>query len=360
MRRSVSILALVLVLAASASAAERLTVSLTSSPYTAVGSTWTANVTVRRAGAAVRGARVVLLARRGRETVTARARHVRAGRYSARLRLGSAGSWRLTARVGPATRRLGTVTVEQGPFRVREPFGLLVEPGGRLLVADGAAQRLLRVDPARGRIDAVTGTGLGRPLEVARAADGTIYAVAGERLHRIDPATGRSAPVTDTPLDGPTSVAVGLSGELLVAEYAGRIRRVDPATGAVTTLVGSGLDRPHGVEVGPDGRVYVGDTYSGTVKRVESDGSLTTIASGLAGPTGLAVATDGTVFVVEHESGAVTRIDAAGQRRLTTALAGPSGVALGADGKIYVADLEGSLTIGRLDPVSGRVTAVTR
>jgi streptogramin lyase len=56
----------------------------------------------------------------------------------------------------------------------------------------------------------------------------------------------------------------------------------------------------------------------------------------------------------------VTRIDADGTRRLTTALSGPSGVALGPDGVIYVAELQGGITIGRLDPQSGRVTAVTR
>ena len=126
MRLTVFSFALALVLACTAAAAEGLTVSLTSSPLTAVGSTWTANVAVRRGGGAVRGARVVLVARRGQETVTARARHLRAGRYSARLRLGSAGSWRLAARVGRTTRRLGTVTVGQGPFRVREPFGIVV------------------------------------------------------------------------------------------------------------------------------------------------------------------------------------------------------------------------------------------
>jgi streptogramin lyase len=359
MRRAASILALGLVLTSAASAAERLSVSLVSSRSTAVDSAWNATVLVRRGGKAVRNARVVVVARRGREAVSGRARALRGGRYSARLRLGSAGDWRLTACIGKAARKLGAVTVEQGPYRVREPFGLVVEPDGRLLVADGAANRLLRVDPARGRIDAVTDTSLGRPIELARAADGTVYVIAAGRLHRVDPATGRSSLLT-ADLDGPTSVAVGAGGELYVAEYASRIRRVDPGTGAVTTVVASGLDRPHGVAVGGDGRVYVGDTYSGTVKRVEPDGALTTIASGLANPTGLAVTADGAVLVAEHESGAITRIDASGARRVTTAMAGPSGVAVGPDGTIYVADLEGGVTIGRLDPTSGRVTAVTR
>jgi streptogramin lyase len=359
MRRAASILALGLVLTSAASAAERLSVSLVSSRSTAVDSTWNATMAVRRGGKAVRNVRVVVVARRGGQKVSGRARALRGGRYSARLRFRSAGSWRLTARIGRTALKLGTVTVAQGPYRVREPFGLVVEADGRLLVADGTANRLLRVDPARGRIDAVTGTQLGRPLEVARAADGTIYAVAGERLHRIDPASGQATLVTSA-LDGPTSVAVAPSGELYVAEYGSRISRVDPATGAVTTVVASGVDRPHGVEVGPDGRIYVGDTYNGAVKRVEADGSLTTLASGLATPTGLAVTADGAVLVVEHGSGAVTRIDSAGPRRISTALAGPSAIAVGADGTIYVADLDGGVTIGRLDPVSGRVTAVTR
>lgn len=363
MRRAAPILALALVLssaASAASAAERLSVSLTSSRSTVVDARWNAALSVRRGGKAVRNARVTVVARRGGERVTARTRALRPGRYAARLRFRSAGRWLLTARIGKGAQKLGAVTVEQGPFRVREPFGIVVEPDGRLLVADGIAQRLLRVDPARGRIDAITGTELGRPLELDRAADGTIYVIANRRVHRIDPATGRGTPVTETVFDGPTSIAVGLSGELYVAEYASRIRRVDPATEAVTTVVSAGLDRPHGVDVGPDGRIYVGDTYSGTVKRVEADGSLTTIASGLANPTGLAVTADGAVLVAENESGAVTLIDATGARRLTTAFAAPSGVALGADGATYLAAIQGGVTIGRLDPQTGRVTAVTR
>jgi sugar lactone lactonase YvrE len=359
MRRAASILALALVLASAAAAAPRLSVSLVSSQSTAVDSAWTATVSVRRGGKAVRNARVVLSARRGSETVTGRARALRGGRYSARLRFRSAGRWLLAVRIGRATQTLGAVTVEQGPYRVREPFGVVVESDGRLLVADGTAQRLLRVDPARGRIEAVTGTELGRPIELARASDGTIYALAGGRLHRVDPGSGQSTVVTAA-LEQPTAVAVGRSGELYVAEYTSRIRRVDPGTGAVTTVVASGLDRPHGIDVGPDGRIYVGDTYSGTVKRVEADGSLTTIASGLANPTGLAVTADGAVLVAEHEAGAVTRIDATGARRLTTALSGPSAVALGPDGSVYVADIKGGVTIARMDPQSGRLTPVTR
>jgi len=140
------------------------------------------------------------------------------------------------------------------------------EPDGRLLVADGAAQRLLRVEPARGRIDAVTDRSLGRP-ELAREADGTIYAIANRRVHRIDPATGRGTPVSDTVFDGPTSIAVGPSGELYVAEYASRIRRVDPATGdrpgghrRRRRPRGRGHDRPPRPADGPGDR---GDALAG-------------------------------------------------------------------------------------------------
>jgi hypothetical protein len=95
MRRAASILALALVLASAAAAAPRLSVSLVSSRSTAVDSAWTATVSVRRGGKAVRNARVVLSARRGSETVTGRARALRGGRYSARLRSArpAAGFW---------------------------------------------------------------------------------------------------------------------------------------------------------------------------------------------------------------------------------------------------------------------------
>ena len=93
MRRAASILALALVLASVASAAERLSASLTSSRSTAVDARWKATLSVRRGGKPVRGARVVVVARRGGQSVAARARALRAGRYSARLRFASAGRW---------------------------------------------------------------------------------------------------------------------------------------------------------------------------------------------------------------------------------------------------------------------------
>jgi streptogramin lyase len=56
----------------------------------------------------------------------------------------------------------------------------------------------------------------------------------------------------------------------------------------------------------------------------------------------------------------LSTIDSGGLRRVTTRLAGRSGVALAPDGTVYVSDLDGGVTIGRVDLASGRVTAVTR
>jgi hypothetical protein len=167
------------------------------------------------------------------------------------------------------------------------PFGVLAEPGGRL-VADAGANALLRV-AANGKVETVAvfpplanPTGFGPPLiepvptAVARAPDGTLYV--GEltgfpfvqglaSIYRVVP--GQAPVMHCTGFKAIMDLAFGPDGSLYVVENAtgpfpppppfapnsGRLSRV-AADCAVTPLL-VGLDRPTAVAVGDDGAIYV-------------------------------------------------------------------------------------------------------
>src|SRR5690349_13290663 len=114
------------------------------------------------------------------------------------------------------------------------------------------------------------------------------------------PGHGRT---TDGPPDvaefmSPTSLAADASGNIYVSDYeANVIRKIDPK-GNVTTLAGTGqpgwkdgpgleaqFNAPNGIAVGPDASVYVADALNHRIRKITSDGQVSTVAGG--GPTGL-------------------------------------------------------------------------
>ncbi|MET7391787.1 NHL repeat-containing protein [Streptomyces sp. NPDC005529] len=131
------------------------------------------------------------------------------------------------------------------------------------------------------------------------------------------------------------------------------------------------LSTPRGVAVGRDGTVYIADAYNHRIRRITSDGVITTLAgtgqNGYSGDNGpahqaqlyyphsLAVGSDGTVYVADMSNHCIRRITLDGT---ITTLAGtggpgysgdngpahqaqlyyPTSVAVGPDGTVYIAD----------------------
>lgn len=126
-------------------------------------------------------------------------------------------------------------------------------------------------------------------------------------------------------------IALAADGSILVADTLNhRVRRVDPS-GTVSTVAGTGerggggdggpatdarLDSPADVAVGPDGSVYIADTESSCVRRVDLAGIIETVAGrcGTRGGSG-----DG---------------DLATDALLDT----PYGIAVDAQGRLFIAD----------------------
>lgn len=418
MRRvAISLLAVAAVGCAGASAADRVAVRLAARPPAlTVGMPWTARLVVTPASAG----RPSLVARGPGGTRSFRTTSTASGRYRARVVLPAPGRWRLEARLGGRTFRLGAISAR--PFtpaaEVEEPFAVAVEPSGGVLVADRAANRIWRIRPGSAERTAVAD--LPEPLDVAVSPAGDVHAVSGNRIVRVSGGTvavvagtgdrgysGDGGPATRAALNAPDSLAFDGAGNLYIAEYENRIRRVDAATGTIATVAGTGaegfggdggpatsaaISHPHGLAVATDGTIFIADTWNQRIRRVDRSGTITTVAGtgseGAGGdggpatrasfddPVHVALGPDGSLYVSDGSNQRIRRIGPDGVIR-TVAGGGTSGstgdggpatratlslpnqVAVAADGTFYIAEFEGR-RVRRVDGATGLITTVAR
>ena len=246
---------------------------------------------------------------------------------------------------------------------INQPYGLAVDVNGDIYFAQRFDPVVRKIDGSSGIISTVAGTG-----EFGYSGDG---GPGGEAMLR-EP--------NDLYLDG--------RGGLLIADIQDqRIRRVDLDTGVITTFAGTGeksragdgqqsteasLMGPRAVCMDSLGNTYVCEREGNGIRKISTDGTLTTIAGagsvfGYNGDGGPAlVATWGSpkamrcdhndnIIVVDSENCAVRRIDAEtgivttivggheggegdGGPAVEAGLARPHGCGIGIDGNLYVAD----------------------
>jgi sugar lactone lactonase YvrE len=197
--------------------------------------------------------------------------------------------------------------------QLRQPHSIAFDPEGRLLICDIGNARIRRVDLTSGAIETWAGTGerkptpdgaplAGTPLNGPRALTvdpaGNLYLVLreGNAVYRIDPREGRihhvagtgetgysgdGGPAKSARLSGPKGIAWAPDGSLFLADTESHtIRRIDLHSGVITTVIGTGergdgpdgparqcrLSRPHGIFVDRAGTVYVGDSESHRIR----------------------------------------------------------------------------------------------
>ena len=193
--------------------------------------------------------------------------------------------------------------------QLRQPHSIAFAPDGALLICDIGNHRIRRVDPASGMIATYAGTG-GR---------GT---------------TPDGAPLAGTPLNGPRALAVDPSGNLYLALREGNaVFRIDPKTQRIFHIAGTGeqgysgdggparlakLSGPKGIAWAPGNSLYIADTESHTIRRIDlANGIIRTVAGtgqrgngpdgdplkcGLSRPHGVFVSAGGAVYIGDSES----------------------------------------------------------
>ncbi|MCU1382798.1 MAG: repeat protein [Acidobacteria bacterium] len=214
------------------------------------------------------------------------------------------------------------------------PAGVAVDPSNNVYVADTSNHTIRKITSAgvvttlagtastRGASD---GTGSGAqfffPTGIGLDTSGNLYVgdQNNNKVRKITPAgvvstlAGADNPQTAGEVvwaDGaggearfrrPTGVAVDLAGTVYVADELNHVIRKVTSAGSVTTFAGahgsSGSEdgvgsaarffRPNGVAVDSVGTVYVADTNNSTIRKITSDGVVTTLA-GEAGEGGFA------------------------------------------------------------------------
>ncbi|MEV6670410.1 NHL repeat-containing protein [Streptomyces sp. NPDC051162] len=260
---------------------------------------------------------------------------------------------------------------------LNQPIGVTLDDAGNIYFTDGANHRVRKVD-TKGIITTVAGNGnagyisdggpatatpLNWPTGVAVDRSGNLYFsdYGNHRVRKVDTKgiittvagngnagyVSDGGPATATPLYLPYGITLDEPGNLYIADWGNhRVRKVD-TKGIITTVAGNGtagyvsdggpaiattLYYPRDVAIDNAGSLYIADSANQRVRKVTSDGIITTVAgNGIAG------------YVDDGGPAVATRIY------------NPYGVALDGAGNLYIGDasnqrVRGVTHVARMTP----------
>ena len=208
--------------------------------------------------------------------------------------------------------RLGSVRVRPARLVLVEPTGIDVAPDGSLLVVESGLRRLVRVNPATGRLTPLVD--LVKPWGVARAATGSSYVSDLGWVKRVDPGRAPQIVATVDPGVEVGPLTVTPAGDVVYSTVSAVYRLAHGTSGAPERLAGgTPFLGPHGIAVSADGSLLVSDTGNGLIRRIGAAGSVTTFAA-IGSPRGIDVAPDGSVYVAGGDEHRIVHLDASGKR----------------------------------------------
>jgi uncharacterized protein (TIGR03437 family) len=300
------------------------------------------------------------------------------------------------------------------------PFGVTADSSGNIYVAESGTNRIRKIDTA-GNITTAIGDGIqgyagdggapakvemSLPTSVALDSSGNVYFAdsLNSRIRKLAGGTvgtfagsgvfaysGDGGAATSAQINTPMGVAVsaaaglGSAANLYIADTANNVVR-SVANGVISNFAGTGtagsngdgnaatgaqLDGPQGLAVDSAGNLYIADTQNHRVRKVATNGTISTVAgSGTAGfggdgaaaasaqlnaPFGVAVDTAGNLYIAEFGNNRVRKVSTNGNistiagngvsgfsgdqdQAAGAQLNGPRGVAVDSAGNVYIAD----------------------
>jgi len=251
--------------------------------------------------------------------------------------------------------------------------GLAVDAEGNVYVGGGDGNytnhQVIRVDPSS-QVTTLAGTGevghsgdggpatnatLGVVWDVALDSYGNLYMSVGNQVREVDTSgmittlagtgakgfSGDGGPAKAAQLHHPRGVAVDAKGNVYILDIGNdRIRRID-TRGIITTIAGPGRGKdcfsgdggpaidagfcaPEHLWVDTAGNLYVADTFSHRIRKIDTNGIVTTVAgdgspsfsgdggpamhAGLSKASGVAVGPDGALYIADSGHDRVRRV----------------------------------------------------
>jgi uncharacterized protein (TIGR03437 family) len=312
-------------------------------------------------------------------------------------------------RVGPdgtittvvGTQSYGGYSGDGGPATSAElfqPYDVAVDAAGNLYISDTENHCIRKVNPQGTISTLVSSATVGGlyPQGLTVDASGNVYVADSSRVLKVDPnggaaviagggsALGDGGPATAAKLGGPVDVAVDTAGNIYIADTGNhRVRRVGGLR-TITTFAGSGqpalsgdggsaagatLSKPAAVAADAAGNIYVSDAGNVRIRKISTQGIITTAAGGGAGlgdggpatgallrsPQALALDGIGNLYMADADDRRIRKIDPQGtittvagngsssyggdgSRAASAGIGNPVGVGVDASGSLYIAD----------------------
>jgi hypothetical protein len=238
------------------------------------------------------------------------------------------------------------------------PEGITVDAFGNLLIADTYSQCIRKMNTS-----------------------GIIRTVAGNGNYGY---SGDGGPATNACLNAPEDVAVDASGNLLIADNWNSLIRKVNTNGIITKVAGNGswiasgdggsatnagVGLPIAVALDASGNLFILDEYNNAIRKINTNGIITTVRNGCSGDSDLKTDAFGNLFISVNILNVISELDTNG---IATTVAGtgtggyygdggaatnaslssPKGVLIDADNNLFIAD-SGNNVVRKVFPAYG-------
>lgn len=202
------------------------------------------------------------------------------------------------------------------------------------------------------KYDGNTGAAIGAPVNLGSNSgygglidgNGILWSAGwgDSSLSRYDPATG--VETNHAVGGGSYGLAVDAAGNIYNTHLSNRVTKLDSAGNLIWTKSYPGGASNRGIAVTADGHLWIGNSGSNTVTRLDNDGNWIANIVCESGPMGISVDSNGKVWATNYNSNSVSRIDPATNSVDLT-------IELGANANPYnYSDMTGTVVTGTTSP----------